>query len=399
MEQYIFVGSGIASISAIEAVRKVDQQSQIILISQEKSMPYNRMQLTKGYLINQSQNRLWLKKDEWYDQMDVTLLLDTRVDEIDMSNKQVILSNQKKLIYSKLFIGSGSHNKVPVVMGIEKKGCFTLRNLADAEAIIQYLEETKRQAVVVGGGVQGLEIAWNLLQMGHDVKILELQGQVMAGQVHERDSEKIIEKCEEYGGQVLLSTFITEIRGQNQIQEVLTNTGEVIPCDMVIYSIGIGANGKFIDKIDKTSDGWIKVNDKMETSQGGIYAGGDIASCEGEHHGLWAAAMTQGQVAGKQMAGQSDVTYQGLVPTMNLHAFKIQLAAIGSGFRQEVDSIVHEEEGDKSYTICYEDQHIVGFTCIGDMKPLLKLKKAIEGKRVIQKEDSKSIKDLLESLS
>lgn len=184
-----------------------------------------------------------------------------------------------------------------------------------------------------------------------------------------------------------------------QIQEVVTNMGNKIPCDMVIYSIGIGANTKFIDKIDKTPDGWIKVNNKMETSQRDIYAGGDTASCEGEHYGLWAAGMMQGQIAGKQMTGQVNATYQGLIPTMNLHAFKMQLVAIGSGFRHEVDSIVHEEEGDKSYTICYQDQRIVGFTCIGDMKPLLKLKKAIEEERVIKKEDSKSFKDLLESLS
>lgn len=218
MKRYIFVGSGIASISAIEAVRKVDHECQIILISQERVMPYNRMQLTKGYLINQSQNRLWLRKDDWYDQMNVTLLLDTKVEGIDVSNKQITLSDEKKLSYSKLFIGSGSQNKVPEVMGIEKKGCFTLRTLEDAEAMIRYLGESKRQAIVVGGGVQGLEIAWNLLEMGHDVKVLELQGQVMAGQVHERNSEKIIEKCKHYGGEVLLSTFITEIRGQDQIQ-------------------------------------------------------------------------------------------------------------------------------------------------------------------------------------
>lgn len=390
-DRIVIIGGGIAGISAIKAIRETDSTTEIHMISNEKFYPYNRLRLTKGLFGNLSSEDIPLQKKEWYEINNVNLHIDKEVTWIYVKEHEVILDDGDTLKFSKLLLASGAHNFTPPIEGIEKDNVYTIRHLEDAWTVKEVVG-AKKKPLIIGGGIQGLETAWELNQHGEEVAIAEIQSRLMPMQLDIRASQILRNIIEGYNIKVYLEMQVYEILGENEVTGVSGKNGLQISCDMVVYNAGIRPNIKYVKDTPIQLNKGVIVNNKMETSVEDIYAAGDVVEFGGRTFGLWNIAIEQGKSAGYNMIGR-DVIYKNVVPVTTLNAFGISLFSMGNVDEDKCHySLIEESEDDKSYKrIFINDNKIVGAIVIGDTKKSPVLKSAIENQTLIDEFDLSKI--------
>ena len=396
----VIVGNGIAGITAIKSIRKVDKETKIHLLGEESFYPYNRIRISKGLLDKLEEDNILLQKKDWYESSGVVLQKDTKVISVNPDKKEITLSDNSKMNYTKLLLANGSSNMLPPIKGIDKKGVLTLRNLEDAWNIVENAE-LNEEILNIGGGIQGLETAWTLSQMGKKVTIAELSSRIMPKQIDE-DASKILKLAvEEQGVKIMLDTEITEIYGSNKVEGFKTSKGDLVPCDMITYCIGIKPNIELLqDSGVKTNKGII-VNEKMETNIKDIYAAGDVAEFDGKLYGLWNMAIEQGKVVGLNIVDEDSI-YEHIIPVTTLNAFDISLFSMGTVDESEATDIILENKSEeKIYNkVFIKDNKVIGAIVIGNIKYSPILKTAIEKEICLKGVDYKNVSfdELLETI-
>ena len=377
-KRIVIVGSGIAAITAIKAIREIDMDSEIYLIGEEKFYPYTRIRLSKGIFDDLCENSILLQKKEWYEQNRVKIFVDTRVVNIDIESQEVLLYDGSEVKYDKLLIATGASNTVPPIDGIDKNGVYTLRGLNDALNIKNSLNQSEL-VIVIGGGILGLEMAWILHQHGKKVIIVEFLSRLMPRQLDNKASEILKNKIQGCGIQILTNTTVNKITGNSKIDGVLIDGKVELKCDMVIYSTGIKPNKELIANSNIETAKGILVNNKMETNIKNIYAAGDIAEFDNQVIGLWTIAIAQGKVAGCNITGKKTI-YEKTTPVTILNAFGISLFSMGCIDETKATNVLIDEDINlKAYKkIFIKNNNIIGAVVIGDTKRSPLLKSAIE---------------------
>lgn len=386
----IIIGNGIAGITALKAIREVDKESEIFIFGEEKFYPYNRIKLSKSLFEELSENNILLQKKDWYDENKIDIYISQNVIEINIEKKQVILSDGRIFKYDKLLLANGARNNKPPIEGINKAGVLTLRTLQDALDIKNQIKEGK-SIINIGGGIQGLETAWNLQQHGIKVSIIEFQSRLMPNQLDQRASQILQEAVEKFGTTIYLNTKAHKIIGSDRVEGVVTHSGETFPCQEVIYAVGIKPNIEIAQNTPIKCGKGIIVNEKMETNVEDIYAAGDVAEFKGSVAGLWNISIGHGKVAGYNIAGKDSI-YQQIVPVTTLNAFKLSLFSMGCVDENETTKTLVEENNEGQYMkVFIRDSRIVGAIVIGDTKrsPIFKI--AIEKETSLQSMDLSKI--------
>jgi len=397
IKKMIIIGDGIAAISAIKAIREIDLDSYIYLIGEEKFYPYNRIRLSKGIFDEIEENKILLQKKEWYEQNNVQIRTDTRAVNINVDTQEVLLSDGSNIKYDKLLIANGASNSTPPIDGIGKNGVYTLRGLNDALNIKNSLIESE-QVILVGGGIQGLEMAWILHQHGKKVLIVELLSRIMPHQLDDKASLIVKNIIQGYDIQVLNNTAVKEILGNTKVEGILTDGNMELKSNMVIYSTGIKPNIDLVENTKIETGRGILVSNRMETNIKNIYAAGDIAEFNNHIAGLWNIAIAQGKVSGYNIAGKETV-YEKITPVTTLNAFNISLFSMGCIDETNFTKVLVDEDVSKNQykKIFITNNKIVGAIVIGDTKQSPLLKVAIEKEIVLDEVDlsNTSIEDLL----
>lgn len=378
-EKIVIVGDGIAAISAIKAIRETDKDSEIKLYGDEKFYPYNRVRLTKAMLSSLDEEKILLQKKEWYVENNIKLYRNLKVNSINTEKKELELSDGTKTNYTKLLLANGSRNFTPDINGINKEGVLTLKNLEDAQNIINKVEKSET-ILVIGGGILGLELAWELRKMNKKVIVSEIASRLMPKQLGEKASLILYNTVVNNGVQVILGNGISEISVNDKgVEGIITDNGKFIPCDLVIYSVGIRPNIEILTGTNiKVSKGII-VNEKMQTNIQDIYAAGDVAAFKNGIYGLWNIAIGQGTIAGYNMIGRN-VDYKPIAPVTTLSAFNISLFSMGDIDESNASNIVVSEEEGLYNKILVDDNKVIGAIVVGSIKSSPVLKKAIEEK-------------------
>jgi len=375
MEEVVIVGSGIAAISAIKAIREYDQECRIELFGEESSYPYNRIKLSKGLMDDIKEDKILIERKEWYDENDVELYLDTKITAIKPDNKEIVLDNGELISYNKLVLANGARNATPPISGIDKEGVFTLRGLADSREIKDYAEDSNK-VLIIGGGVLGLEMAWALSQAGKEVMVAEICSYLMPEQLDEKACQILEERVREHNIEPLVATAIKEIIGQDKVKGVVTAEGKEVECDMVIYSTGIKPNLDILEGTEIETDFGVVVNNRMQTNYPDIYAVGDVSELDNKGFGLWPIAIEQGKIAGYNIVGE-DASYQHIIPTVMLNAFGLSLFSIGDNDKRDGIDTICEEQENKYIKVMIKDRAVIGAIVIGDMSKSATLRKAI----------------------
>jgi nitrite reductase (NADH) large subunit len=376
-KNYVIIGSGVAAVSAAKAIRDTDPEGIIKVFGKEKSMPYNRIYLSKELFSDLGNEKNLIKKEKWFNMNNISVFPDTKVTNINADSRFVVTADGNQIPYDKLLICTGSKNRKLPVEGAAKKGVFTIREIQDAEDFKAYVED-QNHSVIIGGGVQGLETAWALVKAGKKVTIVEAAPRLMPRQLDERTSLLLKDKIEAMGVGVYQNTSIKGLSGEGRVNGLLIKGGESINCDSIIYSIGIEPNLELTEAAGIETNRGIIVDEKMKTNVEDIYAAGDVAELNSEVEGLWGAAMEQGKVAGLNMAA-SKASYKKALPVTIFNAFNLGLFSVGLIDENKCDESVIEDDGKEKYTrVFIKDKKIVGVISLEVIAALAPYTKAIE---------------------
>lgn len=383
MTRHLIIGNGAAGTTAAESIRKHDTSGSITILSQEDLPFYYRTRLPEFIAGTIREEQLLAKKKEWYTEQKITLLPGRRAISIDPASKSVRTDHEEQIIYDRLLLATGSHSFVPPITGADRQGVFTLREISDARAIRAFAAKTQR-AVIIGGGLLGLESGQALRALGKEVTVVEVFPRLLPRQLDNEGASRLKEIMEtKLGFSFRLAARTTAITGDKNISGVTLEDGETLACEMVIISAGVRANLDLAITLGLEIDRGIKVNERMETSRPGIFAAGDTAEFGGQPpSGIWPAAMQQGEVAGINMAGGSAI-YSGTTMANKLKVAGIDLAAVG-----EIDADNRYEaqitSSDSTYKkIVRDNKVIIGGILLGDTSDYGKLTKAIAKRQAL----------------
>ena len=331
LNKYLILGGGVAALEAAKAIRLRDKTGGITMISDEKELPYNRPMMTKAMLSDFSNNQAAIEPAEWYEENQVSIVLDTKVTALDPEKKEV-KAGTMTFVYDKLIYALGAHCFVPDFKGAETNKVVSIRTTDDARSVKEYLPQVT-DAVVIGGGVLGLEAAWALKRGKVNVTVLEMAPVLLGKQLDATGSAllgKIIEKA---GVNYATGVTIEEITKEG----VVLGSGEVIPAQLVIVSTGVRGNIEVAQEAGIDIGRSIIVNSKMETNKPDVYACGDCAEYNGINYALWSQSVEEGKVAGANATGD-DIEYE-----------TVDGALVFNGMGTSLFSMGDNGKGDKEY--------------------------------------------------
>ncbi|MGS0765314.1 FAD-dependent oxidoreductase [Syntrophomonas curvata] len=326
-EKFIIVGGGIAALSAAQAIRKRDRTAEIIMLSEEASRPYYRPALSDFLTEDLPDNRLFVFEKAWYDENQVDLRTASRVVKIDTAAKKLETEQGDSIAYGKLIIATGARSNIPPFKGGDKQGVFALRSLDDALKLKEAMKAAKK-AVVIGGGVLGLEAVWEMLGSKISVAVVEFNQRLMPRQLDEAGSMRLQELMTRQGVELCLGVATDEILGDEKVSGVKLSDGRVLEADLVLLSTGVRPNVELAKEAGINVDQGIVVDNNMRTSVSDVYAAGDAAQFGERPVGLWPVSMEMGRVAGAAAAGDWVEYKQPVLSTM-LVAFDREIFSIG----------------------------------------------------------------------
>lgn len=384
---YVILGNGAAGISAAKEIRKRDKTGSIVMVSEEDCSTYNRPMLTKALMANINARQIAVEDEQWYEENQIYQLLGRRVENIDTEKKEVLLSDQTRLQYTRLIYALGSESFIPPIPGSEKEEVIAIRRVADTQKIASMLEYVT-EVVVIGGGVLGLEAAWELKKAGCKVTVLELAPQLMGRQLDDEAGEMLKNISENLGIQIHTGVSIHSIEGEEQVTGVKLEDGTIYPAQLVIVSCGVRANVELAVKAGIQVERSVVVNEHMETNIPGIYAAGDCAQYRGMNYGIWPQALEEGKVAGACAAGDKEVSYVPETPSLSFHGMNTALFSIGDNGKNPdliYKTLEIKDWGKKQYEKYYFlNNRLSGIILLGNTSRLPKMTEAVNQKLTFQ---------------
>ncbi|MEW6409301.1 MAG: FAD-dependent oxidoreductase [Nitrospirota bacterium] len=378
--KYVVIGSGVAGATAAANIRKIDSEGRITIITDEAYPFYSKIRLMEFLSGDIDEKGLMIRKDKWYEENKIEIILNTTVTDIDNEKKEVITFSGERIKYDRLLIATGGISFVPSIPGSDKNGVFTLRTLKDAIAIREYAKKANR-VLLIGGGVLGLEVGNALRKAGSSITVVEFFPRLLPRQMDPDGAGILKAQMEKMGFKFYLGAKSKEITGDSKVETLILDDGRRIDCDMIIISAGVRPNAVLVQNLGLKVEKGLIVNDRMETELQDIYAAGDLIQHNGIFYGIWPAAEKQGEVAGINMAGGSTV-YEGTIISNMLKVVGIDLVAAGDiDAEGKNESIVVKDSDNFIYKkIVIKDNSIIGTILYGDIKERAKIIKAIENK-------------------
>jgi nitrite reductase (NADH) large subunit len=373
----VIIGSGIAGLSCAEEIRNSSDKAEIILISEDTSLPYYRLNLTR-YLANEiDRESLYIYPQSFYDEKRIKLISGKKVSEIVKVNKQVQLNDGTYIDYDKLIIANGAHPFVPPIAGNELSNVITVRNLEDADYLLNKTKQIK-SCVCIGGGILGLEAAGAIAKSGVQVTLLEGAQWLMPRQLNRKAALYLKEYLRKIGVDVKENVKIQEIVGKEECEGVKLSSGEVFMAKLIIITAGVRPNTHLARKAGLVVNQGLVVDNHMQTSEESIYAAGDVTEHHGMLYGLWNIAQFQGRIAAQNAIGMN--TQFGGVPRSSvLKVLGLDMFSIGEFISKDGSYYEYEKETPDSYTLfVIRDGKIAGSIVIGDKALSIKVKQAAE---------------------
>lgn len=276
----VIIGNGPAAISAIEAIRQFDMDCEITIISKEGEPAYTPCFLHRYVSGEIGKERLYMREDDFYDRKRIRTIFGVAVTEVMPMDNKLRLSDGRELTYDNLLMAAGSMPVIPKREGIEGEGVFAFRTISDADRILRSLKESK-EAVVMGAGFIGLEIAEALSLMGATVTVVEKEDRILPRMLDGEIAEVVKRHVENKGARILTGRSIEAVkRTKNKIKGVMLDNGEIIPCGMLIVAAGVRPNLEMLKNGSIKTNQGILVDDHMRTNISNICAAGDIAEIE-----------------------------------------------------------------------------------------------------------------------
>ena len=390
MRRYVIVGNGVAGARAAIKARETDPKGEIRIFTDEAYPFYYRVRFPEMAAGEIQLKDLLIHSKEFYQGKMITLHLEEGVTEGDLLKGEVRSEKGNTYPYDSLLIATGGYAFVPPIQGVAKKGVFTLRSMKDAISMKEFSNGI-RHAVLIGGGLVGLETGGALLRRGIKVAVIESNPRILPRQTDPAGSQILQAKMEQMGFSFYLSGQTEEILGQDSVEGVRLKDGRAVEGQMVIISAGVRPNITLAKNLGLEIKNGVLVNDQLRTNREGVYAAGDAAEHRGRVYGIWPAAQRQGEAAGVNMAG-GKALYEGTVVSNTLKVVGIDLTAAGEIDPEgKLECVVKSDREKCMYCkVAFKEDRIVGCILLGDVKGGREILEAID-----KKIDVKEYKDAL----
>ena len=401
---YLILGNGPAGHFAAGEIRKKDPSGKIIIVGRERERTYLRTQLAECFSEELPEDKFYMVKEEWYEINEVEQILSLEATSINKEDKKVTFKDGREISYDKLIIATGSYNFIPPLdLEIKKAndvvdmvkvdrdnfrnydGLFSIREHDDTIALQKRIKNTK-SAVVIGGGLLGLEAAWSLKQNGIDVTVVEFFNRLLPRQLDEESSEVLKEMAIASGVKLILedsveaATMAENEDGHVELQSVRLKSGQTIDCQVLLFSVGVRSRAEIAKDAGIEVNKGIVVNTKMETSAPDIYACGDVAEINNFVYGTWPSALTMGRIAGTNATG-GDMVFPPMVLSTMFTSMNAKVFSAGNvDFCDPHLDILEHKSVEKGVfkKLFFLDNKLVAGILLGDTKKSTRIIKGIE---------------------
>ncbi|CXD96751.1 Nitrite reductase [NAD(P)H] large subunit [Staphylococcus aureus] len=368
-QKLVMIGNGMAGIRTIEEIlERANDLYDITVIGKEPYPNYNRIMLS-----NILQNKMTVEETimnpyEWYEEHGIELITNDPVIEVDRANQNVTTANGIEVAYDKLIFATGSKAFVIPVPGSTLPSVIGWRTIDDTEKMMD-IAKTKKKAIVIGGGLLGLECARGLLDQGMEVTVLHLAEWLMEMQLDRKAGNMLKADLEKQGMKFEMQANTTEILGEDDVEGVKLADGREIPADLVVMAVGIRPYTEVAKESGLDVNRGIVVNDVMQTSDSNVYAVGECAEHNGKVYGLVAPLYEQGKVLADHLTNKETDGYKGSTTFTSLKVSGCELYSAGQIVENaEIKGIEIFNSVDNNYKkVFLKDGNVVGAVLYGDI--------------------------------
>jgi nitrite reductase (NADH) large subunit len=391
----VIVGCGVAGVTAARALKDKVPEVQVTVYTDENYLYYPRPRLYDVLSGEKEPEEIYSYTKEWYEKLGINVQLNKKVLNIHTPSKDITLEGGSKTHYDRLLLASGAHPFVPSIKGVEKRGTFTLRTVEDAVAIRQYAEKT-RKAIVIGGGLLGLEFAACLKKLGQEVEVVELYPRLLPRQLDQDGSAILESDLEKLGIDPALGVKTTEILGKEAAAGVSLDNGKEISGELILISAGVKPHIKLATEAGIKANKGVIVDEYLRTSADDVYAAGDVLEFHGQVYGIIPPAVEQADIASANMLGGETHVYNGTVHSATLRVAGISLTSMGlvnpEGSRYENIKRIDKQEGVYK-KIVLDQGKIVGVILLGDRRGASSLMKLMRQEADVTKYKNHLLED------
>ncbi len=370
----VMVGNGMAGVRTLEELLKLAPDLyDITVFGAEPHANYNRILLSPVLAGEMTLADIMLNDVDWYRDNNIRLHLGRKVVNIDRIARKVVASDGTEAEYDRLLLATGSNPFILPVAGAQLEGVISYRDIADTNAMIEAAAKYKH-AVVIGGGLLGLEAANGLKLRGMNVTVVHLMDWLMERQLDRTAADMLQQSLEAKGLQFLLKAQTSEIVGgegggkAGRVKSVRFKDGSELAADLVVMAVGIRPNTELAESAGLYCKRGIVVNDTMQTYDPRIYAVGECVAHRGVAYGLVAPLFEMGKVCANHLAHLGIGRYEGSVLSTKLKVTGIDLFSagdfIGGGETEEI--VLHDAVGGVYKKLVIRDDRIVGGIMVGD---------------------------------
>jgi 3-phenylpropionate/trans-cinnamate dioxygenase ferredoxin reductase component len=403
-ERVVIAGAGHAAGQLVASLKRQKFDGQIVLVGDEAYLPYQRPPLSKKFLSGDlAAERLYVKPPAFYDDPQIELRLETVITKVDCDSKTLETNSGDDVPYDKLILALGSRVRRLSIDGADLAGVHYLRSIDDVDGIRAEMQNRKN-AVIIGAGYIGLEVAAVTRQLGLEVTVIEVADRVMGRVVSPEISDFYQIEHTSQGVRLRLSTGIKAFCGKDRVQAVETDDGELIPADFVVVGVGILPNTELAIEAGLRVEDGIVVDNRCQTSDPSVYAVGDCTRhpnaiydrqlrLESVHN-----ALEQAKTAANNICGVE--THYSEVPWFwsDQYDLKLQIAGLSTDYD---DVIIRGNPADRSFACLYlKDSRLIATDAVNSPKEFVQSKALIASRMRISRDrlaDSDiQLKDLLD---
>ncbi|MBZ0125954.1 MAG: nitrite reductase large subunit NirB [Rhodocyclaceae bacterium] len=366
----VLVGNGMAGVRTLEELLKLAPDLyDITVFGAEPHGNYNRILLSPVLAGEMQLPEIMLNDVDWYRDNGITLHAGKKVAQIDRIRRKVVAEDGSEAPYDRLLLATGSNPFMLPVPGRDLPGVIAYRDIADTQAMIEAAANHKH-AVVIGGGLLGLEAANGLKLRGMDVTVVHAVDWLMERQLDKAAAGMLQASLEAKGLKFLLPKFTSElVRGESgRVCAVKFKDGETIPADLVVMAVGIRPNTSLAEAAGLHCDRGIVVSDTLQTYDPRIYAVGECAAHRGTAYGLVAPLFEQGKVCANHLANFGIGRYAGSVVSTKLKVTGIDVFSAGDfiGGEGTEEIVLNDRNGGVYKKLVLKGDKLAGAVLYGD---------------------------------
>ena len=365
----VLVGNGLAGMRCLEDLLDMaPDRYEITVIGEEPWGNYNRIMLSPVLSGEKTIDDIMLHPHAWYADKGIRLFAGDPAVRIDRPRKHVYTEKGEVISYDRLILATGSKPFVPPIPGSDLKGVLSFRDIYDVNSMLDYCK-TRKNAVVIGGGLLGLEAAYGLKQQGMNVTVLHLMDRIMDRQLDSKASQMLKTAIEQKGITILTAANTEGLIGEEgHVTQVKLKDGTVLDADLVVFAVGIRPNMALAQSAGLRCNRGVLVNDTMQTFDPSIYAVGECIEHRGQTFGLVEPLWGQAFICASHLAEHGSLTFKAPTVPTQLKVSGCDVFSAGDFEpKEDFEDIVLNDEKRQIYKrIIIQKDRVIGAVLFGD---------------------------------